>query len=59
MIELTEAQKRLRNVVMLLALGSYLMSMFHRVAPAVIARDLAAAFEASAASRGVLAAPYF
>lgn len=44
---------------MLLALGSYLMSMFHRVAPAAIARDLAAAFEASAASLGVLAATYF
>jgi predicted MFS family arabinose efflux permease len=58
-IELTAAQKRLRNVVMLLALGSYLMSMFHRVAPAAIARDLAAAFEASAASLGVLAATYF
>ncbi len=56
---LTPRQKRLRNVVMLLALGSYLMSMFHRVAPAAIARDLAAAFEASAASLGVLAATYF
>lgn len=44
---------------MLLALGSYLMSMFHRVAPAAIARDLAAAFEASAASLGALAATYF
>lgn len=58
-IELTERQKRLRNVVMLLALGSYLLSMFHRVAPAAIARDLAAAFETSAASLGVLAATYF
>lgn len=57
--EFTPAQKRLRNVVMLLALGSYLMSMFHRVAPAAIASDLAAAFEASAASLGVLAAAYF
>ena len=59
MIELTASQKRLRNVVMLLALGSYLMSMFHRVAPAAIARDLAAAFEASAVSLGTLAATYF
>ncbi|MBK6629737.1 MAG: MFS transporter [Betaproteobacteria bacterium] len=58
-LELNPAQKRLRNVVMLLALGSYLMSMFHRVAPAAIASDLAAAFEASAASLGVLAATYF
>ncbi len=59
MIELTPQQKRLRNFVMLLALGSYLMSMFHRVAPGAIARDLAAAFETSAASLGVLAAAYF
>ncbi len=59
MIELTPQQKRLRNMVMLLAIGSYLLSMFHRVAPAAIARDLAAAFEASAASLGVLAATYF
>jgi len=58
-IELTEAQKRLRSLVMLLALGSYLMSMFHRVAPAAIAADLAAAFEMSAASLGALAATYF
>jgi sugar phosphate permease len=58
-IELTVAQKRLRNIVMLLALGSYLMSMFHRVAPAAIARDLAATFEVSATSLGVLAAAYF
>ena len=58
-IELTEQQKRLRNVVILLALGSYLMSMFHRVAPGAIARDLAAAFEISAASLGMLASTYF
>ena len=58
-IPLTASQKRLRNVVMLLALGSYLMSMFHRVAPGAIARDLATAFETSAASLGVLAAAYF
>ncbi|ODU10367.1 MAG: MFS transporter [Rubrivivax sp. SCN 71-131] len=50
---------RLRSGVMLLALASYLMSMFHRVAPAAIAGDLASAFDASAASLGVLAATYF
>ncbi|MCB1891356.1 MAG: MFS transporter, partial [Rhodocyclaceae bacterium] len=50
---------RLRTLVMLLAIASYLLSMFHRVAPAAIASDLAAAFEASAASLGVLAATYF
>ena len=46
-------------LVMLLALGSYLMSMFHRVAPAAIAQDLASAFEVGAASLGALAATYF
>lgn len=59
MIELTEAQKRLRTTVLLLAIGAYLLSFFHRVAPAAIARDLAAAFETSAASLGALAATYF
>ncbi len=58
-VELTPAQKRLRVLVLLLALGSYLMSMFHRVAPAAIAQDLSAAFEVSATSLGVLAATYF
>lgn len=59
MIELTPAQKRLRTTVLLLAIGAYLLSFFHRVAPAAIASDLAAAFETSAASLGVLAATYF
>lgn len=59
MIELTESQKRLRTTVLLLAIGAYLLSFFHRVAPAAIARDLAAAFETSAASLGALAATYF
>ncbi len=56
---LTPQQKRLRTTVLLLAIGAYLLSFFHRVAPAAIARDLAAAFETSAASLGVLAATYF
>lgn len=59
MIELSPAQKRLRSTVLLLAIGAYLLSFFHRVAPAAIARDLAVAFETSAASLGVLAATYF
>jgi len=58
-IALTPSQKRLRVLVLLLALGSYLMSMFHRVAPAPIAQDLAAAFEVGATSLGVLAGTYF
>lgn len=58
-LELTPRQKRLRTLVMALALGSYLMSMFHRVAPAAIAQDLASDYGVSAASLGVLAATYF
>lgn len=46
-----------------LALGvvalAYILSFFQRFAPAGIAPDLAAAFETSAASLGVLAATYF
>ncbi|MDR1969322.1 MAG: MFS transporter [Burkholderiaceae bacterium] len=46
-----------------LALGvvalAYVLSFFQRFAPAGIAPDLAAAFETSAASLGVLAATYF
>lgn len=58
-LALNPAQKRLRSIVLLLAIGAYLLSFFHRVAPAAIAGDLAAAFETSAASLGVLAATYF
>lgn len=49
----------LRTVVLLLAVAAYLLSFFHRVAPAAIARDLAEAFQTTAASLGVLAATYF
>ncbi len=56
---LTAQQKKLRTLVLLLAIGSYVLSFFHRVAPAAIAGDLAASFETSAASLGVLAATYF
>ncbi len=44
---------------MLLAISAYLLSFFHRVAPAAIAQDLAASFQTSAASLGLLAATYF
>ena len=59
MIDLSPAQKRLRTTVLLLAIAAYLLSFFHRVAPAAISRDLAAAFDTSAATLGVLAATYF
>ena len=39
--------------------GAYVLSFFQRFAPAGIAQDLAAAFQTSAASLGVLAATYF
>jgi len=39
--------------------GAYVLSFFHRFAPAGIAQDLAVAFETTAASLGVLAATYF
>lgn len=39
--------------------GAYVLSFFHRFAPAGIAQDLAVAFQTTAASLGVLAATYF
>jgi len=58
-LPLTPQLKRLRAVAMTLVVSAYLLSYFHRVAPAVIAQDLAASFHISAASLGVLAATYF
>ena len=48
-----------RNLVLGLAVAAYLLSFFHRVAPAAIAQDLAAAFQIGAAALGSLAATYF
>jgi predicted MFS family arabinose efflux permease len=42
-----------------LALGAYLIGLFHRAAPATIAGDLAQAFGTSAATLGILAATYY
>ncbi len=39
--------------------GAYVLSFFHRVAPAAIAGDLAQAFHTSGVALGVLAATYF
>jgi predicted MFS family arabinose efflux permease len=39
--------------------GAYVLSFFHRFAPAGIAQDLAVSFQTTAASLGVLAATYF
>ena len=48
-----------RTVALALAVAAYLLSFFHRVAPAAIAEDLAAAFQIGAAALGSLAATYF
>ena len=56
---LTPRLIRIRTVGLLLAVISYLLAFFHRIAPAAIASDLVATFHISAASLGVLAATYF
>lgn len=56
---LTAEQKRLRLIALAVVVAAYALSFFQRFAPAGIAPDLAAAFHASAASLGVLAATYF
>src|SRR5699024_8725400 len=48
-----------RTLAMAVVIAAYVLSFFHRFAPAGIAQDLAAAFHTSAASLGVLAATYF
>ena len=49
-----------RNGFMLAVVaGAYVLSFFHRFAPAGIAQDLAVSFQTTAASLGVLAATYF
>ncbi|MDD5174957.1 MAG: MFS transporter [Sterolibacterium sp.] len=48
-----------RGIALALALAAYLLSFFHRVAPAAIAQDMAAAFQIGGAALGSLAATYF
>ncbi|AVR89336.1 MFS transporter [Thauera aromatica] len=48
-----------RRLALAVVIAAYMLSFFHRFAPAGIAQDLAAAFHTSAASLGVLAATYF
>jgi sugar phosphate permease len=48
-----------RRVVFALALASFVLSFFHRTAPAAIAGELTQAFSISAAVLGALAATYF
>ena len=48
-----------RTLALAAAMTAYVLSFFHRFAPAAIAPDLAAAFSTTAASLGVLAGTYF
>lgn len=48
-----------RMIALAVVIAAYVLSFFHRFAPAGIAGDLAATFQTSAASLGVLAATYF
>ncbi|WP_226401405.1 MFS transporter [Ferribacterium limneticum] len=56
---LTREQMRRRWLALGVVAVAYILSFFQRFAPAGIAPDLAAAFDTSAASLGVLAATYF
>jgi predicted MFS family arabinose efflux permease len=56
---LTPEQKRRRLLALSVVVAAYVLSFFQRFAPAGIAQDLAASFQTTAASLGVLAATYF
>jgi predicted MFS family arabinose efflux permease len=58
-MEFTPEQQRRRLIMLVVVVAAYVLSFFQRFAPAGIAQDLAAAFQTSAASLGVLAATYF
>jgi predicted MFS family arabinose efflux permease len=58
-MQFSSQQKRRRLLAMAVVIAAYVLSFFQRFAPAGIAQDLAAAFQTSAASLGVLAATYF
>lgn len=55
----TPEQKRRRQIALAVVVAAYVLSFFQRFAPVGIAQDLAASFQTSAASLGVLAATYF
>ena len=59
MVILNPEQTRRRWLALGVVALAYILSFFQRFAPAGIAPDLAAAFQTSAASLGVLAATYF
>jgi sugar phosphate permease len=51
--------RRLRWTAFVLVAMAYVLSFFHRIAPAAIAGELRAAFDATSAQLGALAATYF
>ncbi|MBS1191229.1 MAG: Major facilitator superfamily 1 [Rhodocyclaceae bacterium] len=55
----TPDPRRRRWIALGIVATAYVLSFFQRFAPAGIAHDLAAAFQTSAASLGILAATYF
>jgi predicted MFS family arabinose efflux permease len=59
MMPLSAEQMRRRWIALGVVACTYVLSFFQRFAPAGIAQDLAATFNTSAASLGVLAATYF
>ncbi len=59
MQSLTAEQLKRRWIILGIVALAYILSFFQRFAPAGIAQDLAASFQTSAASLGVLAATYF
>jgi sugar phosphate permease len=59
MTAFTPEHRRRRLLMLAVVVCAYVLSFFQRFAPAGIAQDLAAAFQTSAASLGVLAATYF
>lgn len=58
-MEFTPEQQRRRLIMLVVVVAAYVLSFFQRFAPAGIAQDLAASFQTTAASLGVLAATYF
>ncbi len=56
---LLRRMRRMRWTAFVLVSAAYILSFFHRIAPAAIAGELRSAFAASGAALGALAATYF
>lgn len=59
MAKLDRRQRRRRTMALAAVVAAYVLSFFQRFAPAGIAQDLAADFDTTASSLGVLASTYF